>query len=131
MRTLLQQISLFVAVGCAASVTHWAVAVGCVEAFGTAPLAANLVGWLAAFVVSFSGHYRLTFRHSPIPWTIAIRRFFLISATGFAINESAYAGLLHATDIPYDTLLALILIALAFATFIASRLWAFRHKPAA
>jgi hypothetical protein len=49
---------------------------------------------------------------------------------GFAINESAYALLLHTTAIPYDLLLALILIGLAFATFIASRLWAFRHKPA-
>ncbi|WMD18607.1 GtrA family protein [Achromobacter seleniivolatilans] len=131
MRALLQQISLFIAVGCAAAATHWAVAVGCVEAFGIAPLAANLVGWLVAFVVSFYGHYRLTFRLSKTPWTIAVRRFFLISAAGFIINESAYALLLHTTAIPYDLLLALILIGLAFVTFIASRLWAFRHKPAA
>lgn len=131
MRALLQQISLFVAVGCAAAATHWAVAVGCVEGFGLPPLAANLVGWLIAFVVSFSGHYRLTFRHSRTPWTVAARRFFLISAIGFVINESAYALLLHITSLPYDVLLALILIGLAFATFAASRLWAFRHKPAA
>ena len=104
---------------------------GCVEAFGLPPLAANLVGWLIAFVVSFSGHYRLTFRHSRTPWTVAARRFFLISAIGFVINESAYALLLHITAIPYDLLLALILVGLAFATFAASRLWAFRHKPAA
>lgn len=131
MRAFLQQISLFVMVGCAAAATHWAVAVGCVEAFALPPLAANLIGWLIAFLVSFTGHYRLTFRLSPTPWTIAFRRFFLISAAGFAINESAYAFLLHTTDIPYDLLLGLILVALAFATFIASRLWAFRHKSAA
>jgi len=130
MRAFLQQISLFIAVGCAAAAAHWTVAVGCVELLGFPPLAANLVGWLIAFVVSFTGHYQLTFRHSQTPWTIAARRFFLISAVGFAINESAYALLLHTTDIPYDLLLGLILIGLAFATFIASRLWAFRHKPA-
>jgi len=128
MRVLIRQITFFVAVGCAAAATHWAVAVGCVEAFGAPPLAANLIGWMIAFVVSFSGHYRLTFRHSPIPWTVAARRFLFISAIGFLINESAYAWLLHATNVPYDILLALILIGLAFATFIASRLWAFRHK---
>ena len=50
------------------------------------------VGWLVAFAVSFIGHYRLTFRHSRIPWTIAIRRFFLVSAAGFLVNESAYAA---------------------------------------
>lgn len=131
MRALIRQISLFVAVGCAAAATHWAVAVGCVEAFGAPPLLANLIGWLIAFLVSFSGHYRLTFRHSPVPWAVAARRFLFISAIGFAINESTYAWLLHATDVPYDTLLALILIGLAFATFLASRLWAFRHRPAA
>lgn len=131
MRALLQQVSLFIAVGCAAAATHWGVAVACVEGLGAAPLLANLLGWLVAFVVSFSGHYRLTFRHSKTPWTIAVRRFFFISAVGFIINESAYAWLLRVTPVPYDVLLALILIALAVATFITSRLWAFRHKPAA
>lgn len=131
MRALLQQVSTFIAVGCAAAATHWAVAVGCVEAFGMPPLAANLIGWLVAFAVSFAGHYRLTFRHSKPPWTIAARRFFLVSAAGFAINEASYAWLLHSTAIRYDILLALILAGLAVATFIASRLWAFRHRPAA
>ncbi|AUT46003.1 GtrA family protein [Achromobacter sp. AONIH1] len=131
MRALFKQLVFFVAVGCAAAATHWAVAVGCVELAAAAPLVANLVGWLVAFAVSFIGHYRLTFRHSRIPWTIAIRRFFLVSAAGFLVNESAYAWLLHATAVRYDVLLALILIGLAVLTFVVSRLWAFRHKPAA
>lgn len=106
------------------------VAVLCVELASLPPAWANLAGWLVAFVVSFTGHYRLTFRHMAIPWTVAARRFFLVSAAGFAVNEAAYVWLLHATALPYDLLLALILIALAFLTFVASRLWAFRHKPA-
>ncbi|MDH3066747.1 GtrA family protein [Achromobacter insolitus] len=131
MRALLQQVSTFIAVGCAAAATHWAVAVGCVELLRMPPLAANLVGWLIAFAVSFTGHYRLTFRHSKTPWTAAARRFFFVSAAGFLINEAAYAWLLHNTAIRYDILLALILLGLAVATFIVSRFWAFRHKPAA
>jgi putative flippase GtrA len=105
--------------------------VGCVELFRLPPLAANLVGWLVAFAVSFTGHYRLTFRHSKTPWTVAARRFFFVSAAGFLINEATYAWLLHNTAIRYDILLALILLGLAVATFIVSRFWAFRHKPAA
>ena len=93
------------------------------------PLVANLVGWLVAFAVSFIGHYRLTFRHSRIPWTIAIRRFFLVSAAGFLVNESAYAWLLHATAVRYDVLLALILIGLAVLTFVVSRLWRSATNP--
>ena len=52
MRALFKQL-VFVAVGCAAAATHWAVAVGCVELAAAAPLVANLVGWLVAFAVSF------------------------------------------------------------------------------
>ena len=47
------------------------------------------------------------------------------------IRDRAYAWLLRVTAVRYDILLALILIGLAVATFITSRLWAFRHKPAA
>ena len=130
MRGLLRQITWFIAVGCAAAATHWAVAVACVEWAGLPPLGANVVGWLLAFVVSFTGHFRLTFRHLAASWTIAARRFFLVSALGFAINELSYAWLLHATSLPYDVLLALVLIGLAFLTFVASRLWAFRHRHA-
>ncbi|WP_170948373.1 GtrA family protein [Bordetella genomosp. 5] len=129
MRVLLRQIGWFVFVGCAAAATHWLIAVACVEGAGAPPLLANFIGWLIAFVVSFTGHYRLTFRHQARGWTIAARRFFLISATGFVVNELSYAWLLHATPLRYDLLLALILIVLAFLTFVASRLWAFAHTP--
>jgi len=129
--SLLRQLAWFIAVGCAAAATHWCVAVACVEGLGLAPLAANAVGWLVAFLVSFCGHYRLTFRHAAAPLARAARRFFLVSAAGFALNEAAYAWLLHATALPYDLLLALILVALAVLTFLASRLWAFRRTHGA
>src|SRR5690606_4949594 len=131
MRALIKQIGWFLCVGCAAAATHWAVAVGCVEQLGLPPLAANAIGWLVAFVVSFTGHYRLTFRHLASRWTVAARRFFLISACGFLLNEAAYAWLLHITRVRYDALLALILLGLAALTFLASRLWAFRRRPGA
>ncbi|MBO9352825.1 GtrA family protein [Bordetella petrii] len=131
MHALIKQIGWFIAVGCAAAATHWIVAVGCVELLGMPPLAANAAGWLVAFVVSFGGHYRLTFRHLASRWTIAARRFFLVSACGFMLNEASYAWLLHTTRLRYDVLLGLILLGLAVLTFLASRLWAFRRKPAA
>lgn len=131
MPPLIKQIGWFIAVGCAAAATHWGVAVGCVELLGMRPLAANAAGWLVAFIVSFTGHYRLTFRHLASHWTIAARRFFLISACGFLFNEVSYALLLHTTRLRYDILLALILLGLAVLTFLASRLWAFRRKIAA
>ncbi|GAB3330020.1 GtrA family protein [Bordetella tumulicola] len=127
MAALIKQLAWFVAVGCAAAVTHWLVAVTSVQWLHIPPLAANAIGWLIAFVVSFTGHYRLTFRRLAAHWVTAARRFFLISACGFLINEAAYAWLLHVTRLRYDVLLALILLGLAVLTFLGSRLWAFRH----
>ena len=126
MSRLFRQIAWFVATGCAAALTHWAVAVLCVQKLDLAPLIANFVGWLIAFGVSFAGHYHFTFKSQRGPWPEAARRFFGVSALGFAVNELAYAYLLHATSVPYDLLLAMILIGLAILTFILGRFWAFR-----
>ena len=86
MRRVVHQVSWFIVVGCAASLTHWVVAVGLVSLAGVTPLLANLVGWLIAFLVSFSGHYRLTFRHQQARLVPAAARFFMVSALGFCIN---------------------------------------------
>lgn len=131
MKKVFGEIVCFVMVGCAAAATHWGIAVACVDGLDLPPLLANVLGWLVAFIVSFSGHYWLTFRHQAKAFSVALRRFFLVSAGGFAINEASYAWLLKATAIRYDLLLAAILIALAFLTFVVSRLWAFRHKAVA
>lgn len=128
MRKILSQLSWFVVVGCAAAATHWVVVVAVVSLASLAPLAANVIGWLVAFVVSFSGHYQLTFRYQRAPMLRAALRFFLVSALGFCVNEASYAWLLHATTIRYDVLLAAILIAIAALTFILGRFWAFRSK---
>ncbi|ANN80683.1 sugar translocase [Bordetella flabilis] len=130
MRSLIRQLSWFIAVGCAAAATHWLVVVACVEAMDARPLLANVLGWLVAFCVSFSGHYLLTFRHQAGAWHVAAVRFFCISAGGFAINELTYAWLLHRTALRYDVLLALVLLAIAVLTFLFSRFWAFRRNAA-
>lgn len=128
MKTLLRQLGWFVAVGCAAAATHWLSAVVGIAAFDLMPYLANFIGWSIALLVSFSGHYLLTFRYqskSPGP---AIRRFFVVSLGGFAINELAFIYLLHSTGIPYYWLLAIILVAVAALTFVLSRYWAFQHN---
>lgn len=116
----------FIAVGCAAALTHLAVVMALVTQLGLAPLAANIAGWMVAFVVSFAGHYRITFMAQHAPALRAFMRFFLVSAIGFTINEIAYAVLLRWTWLPYDAALALVLAGIAMATYLASRHWAFK-----
>lgn len=127
MNTLLTQLVWFVTVGCTAAATHWVVAVLCVEHLALAPLLANVVGWLVAFQVSLFGHYHLTFKHQGAPWRQAAVRFFAVALLGFALNELAYATLLHLTSLRYDIALALVLIGVAVLTFVLSRFWAFKR----
>ena len=104
---------------------HWGVVVALVSHRGWRPLVANVLGWLVAFVVSFAGHHRLTFRgHGAAAWS-AGARFFAVSAGGFAINEVSYAWLLGWSQQRYDVVLAGVLVAVAAVTYLLSRHWAF------
>jgi putative flippase GtrA len=118
------RVAWFVAVGSAAAAVHLAVVVLLVSGLGQLPLLANVLGWLVAFVVSFTGHWLLTF-DKRAPWWRAVRRFFTISLGGFLINESLYAVLLRLAGWRYDVLLAFVLLAVAVITYLLSSRWAF------
>ena len=112
------------AVGCAAAVLHWLTAVAAVRA-GLAPLVANPLGWFVAFWMSWAGHQWLSFRAaSPSPWR-SLPRFAAVSFAGFAVNEAAYAWMLHESGLRFDIALALVLVVVAVLTWAASRRWAF------
>jgi putative flippase GtrA len=119
------RIAWFIMVGTAAAAVHWAVVVGLVEHRAWPALVANVLGWLVAFGVSFAGHHRLSFRDRAAPLGRSAVRFFAVSAGGFAVNESAYALLLHTTGQRYDLVLAAVLVAVAGVTYLLSRHWAF------
>jgi putative flippase GtrA len=124
-----RRLARFVAVGCAAAAVHFGVVVLLVENRVATPLAGNIVGWLLAFVVSFAGQHRLTFADRSAPLLRAARRFFAISAAGFAINEAAYALLLHVTAVRYDVALGIVLVGVAVMTYVLSSRWAFLRSP--
>jgi putative flippase GtrA len=117
---------LFILVGSMAALTHFLTVILIVEKLAIVPLKANVIGWLCAFGVSYGGHYSLTFSDHSAPPLRSAMRFFVLSAAGFAINESAYALLLHLTLLPYQVLLAFILIAVAAFTYLLSQRWAFQ-----
>jgi putative flippase GtrA len=117
--------TFFILVGCLAALVHFLTVVLVVEKLALHPLTANVVGWLCAFGVSYTGHHRLTFADHSAPVLRSAGRFFLVSAAGFAINESAYALLLRFSSVRYYVLLAFILVAVAVLTYLTSRRWAF------
>ena len=122
-----RRIAWFVAVGCAAAGVHLGTVMVLVSLLGWAPLVANIVGWMVAFCVSFSGHWHLTFPRSGAPLMRAALRFMLVSLTGFAINEVMYAVALHFTGTHwYAVVLFFVLLAVAVMTYLLSSRWAFR-----
>jgi putative flippase GtrA len=124
---MMRRIAWFVFVGCMAAAVHLATVVTLVSGFGWRPLVANVVAWLLAFCVSFSGHWHLTFPRSGAPLVRAAMRFFMISLAGFLVNESMYAVLLHLTGTQwYAVVLFFVLLAVAVITYLLSSRWAFR-----
>lgn len=124
------RVGRFVVVGCAAAAVHWSVVRAVVDGWAVAPLLANVLGWVVAFGVSFAGHHRWTFGDAPgRDARRSLPRFLLVSLAGFAVNEATYAALLGGLGgWRYDVVLAIVLVAVAGLTFVASRLWAFRGR---
>jgi putative flippase GtrA len=122
----MRQIALFIAVGSAAAFTHLAVVALLVEASSLSPLPANAAGFCVAFFVSFAGHSRWTFPIAQAQRSHARFRFFAVALTGFLLNQAAYAKALDIFGTRwYLPVLAAVLLAVAAATFLLSKLWAF------
>ena len=123
-----REVVAFGVVGIAAFLVHFTV-VAVTVPLGVAPLLANVLGFLAAFAVSFVGHGRWSFPAEGRPVAPALKRFAVVAVGGFALNESAYAVLLRSTQLDYRAALFIVLVAVAGLTWLAGRYWAFRHRP--
>ena len=122
----MRQVATFIAVGSAAALTHLATVALLVEAAGLKPIAANAIGFVAAFFVSFTGHSRWTFPISSDRIASTRRRFLAVAFTGFVINQVAYAEALHLVGPNYYlAALGAVLAGVAVSTFVLSKLWAF------
>ncbi|KAA5805384.1 GtrA family protein [Alkalicaulis satelles] len=123
-RTGVFQLMRFGVVGVAATLVY-AGLVAVFFAMEMAPFAANALGFAIAFLVSAAGH---------VMWTFAVKsgriaataRFFVVALGGFAVSNAVLGGWLAASG-PGGAAaaLALAVIAVPAATFLASRYWAF------
>ena len=120
----------FVLVGGAAACTHLAVVACLVQGLGWPPLGANVLGFLIAFCVSYSGHVLLTFSEHQTPHSQALPRFFLVSCSSFVLNELLYYAALHWLHWHYFWSLIAVLLIVAVVTFVAAKFWAFARSPA-
>jgi len=117
--------SRFTLVGIAAACVHISIVWALITQLRIEALLANLVAFLTAFIISFTGQYLWTFRSSR-NWQSALIRFFLISLFAFALNNMALITLLD-LEFMSDSLAAILSACLIpVITYLAGRFWAFR-----
>lgn len=115
----------FLAVGAGAALTH--MAVFALLQHQLRAEWANALGFCVAFVVSFFGHRRLSFRDTATSVRTSLRRFMVTALAGFACNEVVFTLLLRGLGWPGLLALFLALLVAAGQTFALSRFWAFRR----
>ena len=91
------------------------------------PEAANGLGFVIAFAVSFGGHRWLSFKGTSTPIQQSLLRFGVTALAGFACNEVVFMVLTR--HYGWFGLLALFaaLVVASAQTFVLSRIWAFQR----
>ena len=120
-RGLLLQILRFGLVGGLATITHIAVATVLLYVFPSLhPVAANIAAFLLAFLVSFVGHSRFTFRRDG-----NLPRFLVAAIAGLCASNAVLVALLAigASAIPS---LWMATLAAPLVVYVISKLWVFK-----
>lgn len=115
----------FVMVGGTAACVHFLVVILWVELLGFNPLIANIIAFLIAFCVSFSGQRLFTFASSNKSIKESLLPYFLISLTSFICNELSLSFAIYVLHLPYQIALFSVLIIVAIGTYFGSKRWAF------
>ncbi|UTH74894.1 GtrA family protein [Chromobacterium sp. IIBBL 290-4] len=124
-----RQLFWFGVVGVSAMAVHFLLVTLALVPLGAPPLAANVLGFLLAFQVSYWGHRQFTFEARHVPHRQALPRFFGVSCLSFCVNEAMYYLLLRFSALDYRVSLAIVLFTVAALTFVLGKLWAFSHEP--
>lgn len=122
----MSSIPWFLVVGATAALTHALV-------FGLAqpnmwPEAANALGFIVAFCVSFAGHRLLSFQDSGTTLIQSLMRFGVTALGGFATNEIVFTLLLRGLGWSAWLALFIAMVVAAGQTFVLSRWWAFKRR---
>jgi len=120
----LKQALKFGIVGGLATLVHIMIGVTLIHS-GWPALLANVVAFLIAFLVSFSGHYGYSFAGQEMRLSASLTRFLIVAILGFCLNTLLLLSLITLSDIAHTWALALSAGTVALISFLLSKLWAF------
>ncbi|MEO1676887.1 MAG: GtrA family protein [Pseudomonadota bacterium] len=126
-RGLWAQLLRFLGVGVVATLVHVSVALLATGA-GVPLHRANLTGFATAFLVSYAGHFRVTFglAGTGALHGVHLPRFLAVSAVSLGLSTGLVEGLGVRAGAPAVVVMAAIAVVVPGVTFALSRLWAFR-----
>ena len=123
----MKSIGPFLSIGCIAALTHQLVVIVLVEATVVVPSFANPLGFGVAWLLSYVGHRKFTFRSNLSHWQAA-PRFFCVSLFSLFCNQVIFVLLLTFTPLHYTISLFITLAAVSVLTYLLSAKWAFYSK---
>jgi putative flippase GtrA len=123
------RLARFSAVGAVATVLHIGVAMIAVAAIGANPTVSAMIGFTAAFAVSYFGHFRFTFaasgRHRDYLFKFAVSSLAsLVLSTGMVWVATAILG------IDYKPSLIALAVIVPVCNFLVNRFWVFLQPRA-
>lgn len=134
-----QQALWFLLVGACAALVHFLILVSIVSYTTITPTWANVCAFLIAFVVSFLGHFHLTFKQSNRSnkssqnnreinkHLSALGKWFSSSVIGFLANQSLFVlGLNWFGERYYILIWLLVTSIITVMTFVLGKFWAFK-----
>jgi putative flippase GtrA len=127
-RHSLVQFLCFGFVGMAATAVHYSVALAISQV--TSVFLANVIGYSAGILTSYSGHYRFTFIDARGRHINRFPRFVLVSLTGLALSQLTLLALIKFVTLPDWQALLISVIVLPPLTFLLNRQWVFRSQEA-
>ena len=125
----LRKFAAYVVAGLAATATHYVVMVVLINQLRLPEVAASSIGFLAGACVKYPLNYWAVFS-SEQEHRVAIPRFIISLAIGFALNALLFAILLRALDVHYMVSQVLTTGTVLFVNYLLARYWIFLARGA-
>ncbi len=120
----MQQLLRFAGVGLAATLAHVTVALALRYGMALPAQLANLLGFCCAVMLSYFGHGRITFGITPVH-ALHFPRFLVISVSALLISSVITQVVAVHMGAPFLVAMALVVMIVPPATYLAARFWAF------
>lgn len=129
----MKQLIFFVLVGASAALTHFLGLLLAVQCLGMPAVWGNVFGFCCAFIVSFFGHFNVTFRYRQYKNTKKIVghlwRWLLTSLLAFALNQWLFVMGIHWwSEQHYLLVWFVVTLLVTVMSFLLGKLWAFRPR---